>query len=225
MKCRCKMDRDPRNDFILPRKRSSSELARPGRSKHRCWQPRSISPCPVLHLLSTAPPLSTPHTESVRRGGGPCLTRRHRQPGFCGAVGVAQGGVGGTPEELLAKKGLDASGTLVSPPVTLMSLSSASAGGMRSAFSASGSDGPSRRRCSLSHHQSPCRRRGCGFCFCVLGRAAWLAGSTILSLFTASSTNVRGWSPAPYHGSRAMRRSPSPLAWRPDFPGAPREAH
>ena len=35
----------------------------------------------------------------------------------------------------------------------------------------------------------------------------------------------RGWSPAPYHGSRAMRRSPSPLAWRPDFPGAPREAH
>ena len=32
-------------------------------------------------------------------------------------------------------------------------------------------------------------------------------------------------SPAPYHGSRAMRRSPSPLAWRPDFPGAPREAH
>src|SRR5574338_263465 len=31
----------------------------------------------------------------------------------------------------------------------------------------------------------------------------------------------RGWSPAPYHGSRAMRRSPSPLAWRPDFPGAP----
>ena len=25
--------------------------------------------------------------------------------------------------------------------------------------------------------------------------------------------------------SRAMTRSPSPLAWRPDFPGAPREAH
>ena len=23
----------------------------------------------------------------------------------------------------------------------------------------------------------------------------------------------RGWSPAPYHGSRAMTRSPSPLAW------------
>ena len=29
----------------------------------------------------------------------------------------------------------------------------------------------------------------------------------------------------PYHNSRAMTRSPSPLAWRPDFPGAPREAH
>src|SRR5574337_990272 len=25
----------------------------------------------------------------------------------------------------------------------------------------------------------------------------------------------------PYHGSGAMTRSPSPLAWRPDFPGAP----
>ena len=29
----------------------------------------------------------------------------------------------------------------------------------------------------------------------------------------------------PYHGSGAMTRCPSPLAWRPDFPGAPREAH
>ena len=29
----------------------------------------------------------------------------------------------------------------------------------------------------------------------------------------------------PYPGSGAMTRSPSPLAWRPDFPGAPREAH
>src|SRR5574337_1201937 len=29
----------------------------------------------------------------------------------------------------------------------------------------------------------------------------------------------------PYHDSRAMTRSPSPLACRPDFPGAPREAH
>ena len=28
----------------------------------------------------------------------------------------------------------------------------------------------------------------------------------------------------PYHGSGAVTRSPSPLAWRPDFPGAPREA-
>ena len=154
MKCRCKMDRDPRNDFILLSKRSSSELARPGRLKHRHWPPRSISPCPVLHPLSTAPPLSTPHTESMRRGGGLCLTRRHRQPGFCGAVEAAQGGVGGTPEELLAKKGLDASGTLVSPPLMLMSLSSASAGGMQSAFSASGNNGPSPRRCSLSHHVS-----------------------------------------------------------------------
>lgn len=118
------------------------------------------------------------------------MTRRHQQPASCGAVGAAQGGVGGTPEELLAKKGLDASGTLVSPPLTLMSLSSASAGRMRSAFSAGGSDGPSPGRCSLSHHQSPCRHRGCGLCFCLLGRAAWLAGSTILSLFTADSTNT-----------------------------------
>ena len=29
----------------------------------------------------------------------------------------------------------------------------------------------------------------------------------------------------PYHGSGAVTRSPLPLAWRPDFPGAPREAH
>ena len=29
----------------------------------------------------------------------------------------------------------------------------------------------------------------------------------------------------PSHGSGAMTRSPSPLARRPDFPGAPREAH
>ena len=29
----------------------------------------------------------------------------------------------------------------------------------------------------------------------------------------------------PSHDSRAMTSSPSPLAWRPDFPGAPREAH
>src|SRR5574341_313585 len=29
----------------------------------------------------------------------------------------------------------------------------------------------------------------------------------------------------PYHDSRAMTRYPSPLAWRPDFPVAPREPH
>ena len=29
----------------------------------------------------------------------------------------------------------------------------------------------------------------------------------------------------PYHGSGAVTHSASPLAWRPDFPGAPREAH
>ena len=28
----------------------------------------------------------------------------------------------------------------------------------------------------------------------------------------------------PYHGSRAITRSPSPCTWRPDFPGATREA-
>src|SRR5574337_389265 len=36
---------------------------------------------------------------------------------------------------------------------------------------------------------------------------------------------ARGFRPEAYHGSGAMTRSPSPLAWRPDFPGAPREAH
>lgn len=127
------------------------------------------------------PPLSTPHTEWVRRGGGPCLTRRHQQPASYGTVGAAQGGVGGTPEELLAKKGLDASGTLVSPPLTLMSLCSASAGRMRSAFSTGGSDGPSPRRCSLTttvlpHHDgAPCPitsllvgTEGAGFAFVCL---------------------------------------------------------
>lgn len=124
------------------------------------------------------------------------MTRRHQQPASCGAVGAAQGGVGGTPEELLAKKGLDASGTLVSPPLTLMSLCSTSAGECAPHFPPVGvtvphHDGaPAPRRCSLSHHQSPCRHRGCGLCFCLLGRAAWLAGSTILSLFTADSTNT-----------------------------------
>ena len=42
-----------------------------------------------------------------------------------------------------------------------------------------------------------------------------------------STTILNGMSmiDIPYHGSGAMTRSPSPLAWRPDFPGAPREAH
>ena len=39
------------------------------------------------------------------------------------------------------------------------------------------------------------------------------------------SPSVRLEARVPYHGSGAKTRSPSPLAWRPDFPGAPREAH
>ena len=41
----------------------------------------------------------------------------------------------------------------------------------------------------------------------------------------AEEYDTRNEKHTPYHGSRAMRRSPLPLAWRPDFPGAPREAH
>ena len=50
-------------------------------------------------------------------------------------------------------------------------------------------------------------------------------GYEALRIIEETKPDSRGWSPAPYHGSRAMTRSPSPLAWRPDFPGAPREAH
>ena len=39
----------------------------------------------------------------------------------------------------------------------------------------------------------------------------------------ASSTRLEAR--FPYQDSRAMTRTPSPLACRPDFPGAPREAH
>ena len=44
-------------------------------------------------------------------------------------------------------------------------------------------------------------------------------------LVCCSSWSTRLEARFPYHGSGAMTRSPSPLAWRPDFPGAPREAH
>ena len=47
-----------------------------------------------------------------------------------------------------------------------------------------------------------------------------LAQQGLIPLFVHSDYIV-----CPYHGSGAMTRSPSPLAWRPDFPGAPREAH
>ena len=54
-----------------------------------------------------------------------------------------------------------------------------------------------------------------------------------LSTHFQSASQAPGFLPAstrlearfPYHGSGAMTRSPSPLAWRPNFPGAPREAH
>ena len=59
-----------------------------------------------------------------------------------------------------------------------------------------------------------------------LGSVVWLA-----SLEIECGRQALRWCPVtlvfeyPYHGSGAMTRSPSPLAWRPDFPGAPREAH
>ena len=50
-----------------------------------------------------------------------------------------------------------------------------------------------------------------------------LAGGEPLLRRDVSSTRLEAR--FPYHGSGAVTRSPSPLAWRPDFPGAPREAH
>ena len=50
------------------------------------------------------------------------------------------------------------------------------------------------------------------------------AGNNIdITLLRPSSTRLEAR--FPYHGSGAMTRCPSPLAWRHDFPGAPREAH
>ena len=53
------------------------------------------------------------------------------------------------------------------------------------------------------------------FCLCAIG--------VLLGLSVPEKTRLEAR--FPYHGSGAMTRSPSPLAWRPDFPGAPREAH
>ena len=39
-----------------------------------------------------------------------------------------------------------------------------------------------------------------------------------------STSSMRLLARFTYHDLRAMTRSPSPLAWRPDFPGAAREA-
>ena len=68
-----------------------------------------------------------------------------------------------------------------------------------------------------SHHEKPpevtCTSRGNPGC----------PASTRKDLERPSSTRLEARVPS--HGSGAMTRSPSPLAWRPDFPGAPREAH
>ena len=63
-------------------------------------------------------------------------------------------------------------------------------------------------------------------------KRAWLDGNTNVTLgsdaffpFSDNIESTRLEARFPYHGSRAMTRSPSPLAWRPEFPGAPREAH
>ena len=45
------------------------------------------------------------------------------------------------------------------------------------------------------------------------------------AVFALEGALVCGHAFLAYHGSGAVTRSPSPLAWRPDFPGAPREAH
>ena len=64
----------------------------------------------------------------------------------------------------------------------------------------------------------------------LLGRKAMTNVDNILksrdiTLPTKVCTSTRFEARFPYHASGAMTRSPSPLAWRPDFPGAPREAH
>ena len=55
------------------------------------------------------------------------------------------------------------------------------------------------------------------------GLGIWNEGGKMLTEFCQE--NARLDARFPYHSSGAVTRSPSPLAWRPDFPGAPREAH
>ena len=70
---------------------------------------------------------------------------------------------------------------------------------------------------SQSHHEKPpevtCTSRG------KPGFPASTRERPRNTFFNTSRVQI------PLHDSRAMTSSPSPLAWRPDFPGAPREAH
>ena len=56
----------------------------------------------------------------------------------------------------------------------------------------------------------------------------WTAALQASRSFTISQSWLRLMSiesMMPSNNLMLCRRSPSPLAWRPDFPGAPREAH
>ena len=99
MKRGCTMQRNPGKDSILPCKRSSSELARPGRSKQRRWPPRCISPC-VRPCVPSGPPRLFPghhlcdgRTRSEERRGA-LRDPATLTPGFGGAGGsTGWGGV------------------------------------------------------------------------------------------------------------------------------------
>ena len=57
-------------------------------------------------------------------------------------------------------------------------------------------------------------------CPCILGKALGGHLEMLLAVREGGSTHLE--SRFPYHDSRAMTHSPSPLAWRLDFPGATR---
>lgn len=148
MKRGCRMDRDPSNDVILPRKRSSSALARPGRSKHRRRPPRSLSPCVRSCTLPQRPAsFHATHGVSEERRGTlldpatptTCILR---------GCGGSTGWRGGYPWGASCKERPGCFWNTGQPtPHVNVSLQHI-CGGMRSAFSAGGSDGPSPRRCS-----------------------------------------------------------------------------
>ena len=60
---------------------------------------------------------------------------------------------------------------------------------------------------------------------CISTHLDWERWPGIVVVLPSPSSLCSPEARVPSHGSGAMTRSPSPLAWRPDFPGAPREAH